>query len=86
MATDFTAARIMGFNPLRVAHLNLAAKEHIGEAKNISLIEDVKLANLKKKFPHHNYVMHNISWSMQYKLLKSYATVTGDVFPPFLEK
>jgi uncharacterized protein (DUF362 family) len=86
LATDFTAARIMGFNPLRVAHLNLAAKERIGEAKNISLIEDAKLANLKKKFPHYNHVMHKISLSMQHKLLKSYTTLTGDVFPPFLEK
>ncbi len=86
LATDFTAARIMSFNPLRVAHLNLAAKERIGEAKNISLIEDAKLAYLKKKFPRYNHVMHNISWNMQYKLLKSYATLTGDVYPPFLEK
>ena len=86
LATDFTAARIMGFNPLRVAHLNLAAKERIGEAKNISLIEDAKLACLKKKFPHYNHVMYNISLNIQFKLLKSYATLTGDVFPPFLEK
>jgi uncharacterized protein (DUF362 family) len=86
LATDFTAARIMGFNPLRVAHLNLAAKERIGEAKNISLIEDAKLAYIKKKFPYYNHVMHNISSSVQFKLLKSYTTLTGDVLPPFLEK
>jgi uncharacterized protein (DUF362 family) len=86
LATDFTAARIMGFNPLKIAHLNLAAKERIGEAKNISLIEDAKLAYVKKKFPHYNHVMHNISLSMQFKLLRSYATLTGDVYPPFIEK
>jgi uncharacterized protein (DUF362 family) len=86
LATDFTAVRIMGFNPSRIAHLNLAAKERIGETKNISLIEDVKLADIKKKFPHYNYVMHNILWGMQFKLLKNYAKLTGDVFPPFLER
>jgi uncharacterized protein (DUF362 family) len=86
LATDFTAARIMGFNPLRVAYLNLAAKERVGEARNISLIEDAKLAYLKKKFPHYNHVMYTLSQSIQFKLLKSYTTLTGDVCPPYLEK
>lgn len=85
LATDFIAARIMGFNPLRVAHLNLAAKERIWDAKNILLIEDVKLKQLKDEFPRYNHTVHKISWSMQLKLLKSYVKLSGDVFPPFLE-
>lgn len=86
LATDFIAARIMGFNPLRVAHLNLAAKEQVGNTKNISLIEDIKLAYLKKEFPHYNHVKHNMIMKMQIRLLKSYTKLTGDVFPPFIEK
>jgi uncharacterized protein (DUF362 family) len=86
LATDFIAARIMGFNPLSVAHLNLAAKEQIGNTKNISLIEDIKLAYLKKEFPHYNHVKHNMLMKMQIRLLKSYTKFTGDVFPPFIEK
>ncbi len=86
LATDFIAARIMGFNPLRVAHLNLAAKEQIGNTKNISLIEDIKLADLKKEFPRYNHVKHNLIMKMQIRLLKSYTKFTGDVFPPFIEK
>jgi len=86
LATDFIAARIMGFNPLKVAHLNLAAKEKIGNTKNISLIEDVKFDDLKKKFPHYNHVTHSMIMKMQIRLLKSYTKFTGDVFPPFIEK
>jgi uncharacterized protein (DUF362 family) len=86
LATDFTAAKIMGFNPLKVAHLKLAAKEKIGNIKNIALIEDIKLDQLKKEFPHYNHVMHNMIMKMQIRLLKSYTKFTGDVFPPFIEK
>jgi uncharacterized protein (DUF362 family) len=86
VATDFTAARIMSFNPERVPYLNLAAKEKIGEAKNIALIEDAKLANIKKVFPHYKHVMSNLSMSLQFKLVKSYTKLTGDVFPPFLDR
>jgi uncharacterized protein (DUF362 family) len=86
LSIDLTAARIMGFNPQKVAHIDLAAKEQIGMSKNLLLIEDVKLAFLKKEFPHYNYRMHNIIMRMQIKLLKGYTNLTGDVFPPFIEK
>jgi len=86
LATDLTAARIMGFNPLTVSHLKLATKEKIGETKNFSLIEDVKLAYIKKEFPHYNHTRHNLIMKLQIKLLKGYTSLTGDVFPPFIEK
>jgi uncharacterized protein (DUF362 family) len=86
LATDFTAARIMGFNPKRIAHLNLAEKERIGQTRNIKLIEDVKLSEVKTEFPGFNHMMHNFSWNLQLKLLRGYVTVVGDVLPPFVEK
>jgi uncharacterized protein (DUF362 family) len=87
LTNDFVAAKIMSFNPKRVPYLSLAAKEKIGEAENISIIEDgVKLAEIKKNFPHYSHTMHSISWGAQLKLLKAYTAVSGDVLPPFLEK
>ena len=87
LTNDFVAAKIMSFNPKKVPYLNLAAKEKVGEAENISIIEDgVKLAEIKKNFPHCSHTMHSISWGAQLKLLKAYTAVSGDVLPPFLEK
>jgi uncharacterized protein (DUF362 family) len=86
LATDFIAAEIMGFNPKKLAYLNLAMKEQIGQIKNIGLVEeDVKLAEIKKNFPGYNHLIHRISWNLQLKLLRSYAAVVGDVLPPILE-
>lgn len=87
LATDFIAAKIMGFNPRRIPYLNLAAKEQIGQVKNIELVEDnVKLQEIKKNFPSYNHFLHSISWNLQLKMLRTYATISGDVLPSFLEK
>jgi len=86
LSTDFVAAKAMSFNPKKVPYLNLAAKEKIGETKNINIIEDgIKLAEVKKNFPHYSHRMHAISWGLQLKMLRAYTTVSGDVLPPFLE-
>ncbi len=87
LSTDAVASKIMGFNPLSVPHLNLAAKEGLGETRKISTIEDgITLAQAKKEFPHYSHRMHALSWELQLKVLRAYTTVSGDVLPPFLEK
>jgi uncharacterized protein (DUF362 family) len=87
LATDFIAVEIMGFNPKGVPYLNLAAREQIGQTRNVELIEDnVKLSEVKKDFPKYNYFMHKISLDLQLKMLRLYGAVVGDVIPPFLEK
>ena len=87
LTNDFVAAKIMSFNPKKVPYLTLAAKEKVGETENINIIEDgVKLAEIKKNFPHYSHTMHSISWGLQLKMLKAYTAVSGDVLPPFLEK
>lgn len=86
LATDFVAAKIMGFNPKRIPYLNLAVKEKVGEVKDIDLIEDVKLAEVKKNFPSYSHFLHKLSWNFQLRSIKYYAALTGDVIPPFLEK
>jgi uncharacterized protein (DUF362 family) len=86
LSTDFVAAKAMSFNPKKVPYLNLAAKEKIGETENINIIEDgIKLAEVKKNFPHYSHRMHAISQGLQLKMLRAYTTVSGDVLPPFLE-
>jgi uncharacterized protein (DUF362 family) len=82
LATDFIAAKAMGFNPKRLAYLNLANKEQIGQTKNIKLFEeDIKLEEIKRRFPHYNHFVHKISWNLQLKMLRSYGMVVGDVLP-----
>lgn len=87
LATDFVAAKIMGFNPKRVSYLSLAAKEQIGETKNVDLIEEnVRLTEIKKNFPHHTHFIHTISRKLQLKMLRTYTAIVGDVLSPFLEE
>lgn len=86
VATDFVAARLMGFNPNGLPYLRLAAKEEVGQSKNIELIEHVKLSEVKKNFPSYSHTIHNISWNLQLKMLRSYVALVGDVLPSFLEK
>lgn len=86
LATDFIAAKIMGFNPKGIPYLSLAAREQIGETKSIDLTEqNVKLAEVKKNFPHYNHLFHTVSWGLQLRMLRTYAKIVGDVIPPFLE-
>ena len=87
LATDFVAAEIMGFNPRKIRYLNMAEKEEIGNVDNINLIEDdVRLTEIKNKFPCHNFLLHKFMWKVQLKMLKTYATIVGDVIPPVLEQ
>ena len=87
LATDFKAAQIMGFNPRKIQHLNIANEEQIGRTNDIELIEDcVTLADIKNAFPQYNFTMHKFLWKLQSKLLKMYAAFVGDVVPPILEQ
>ncbi len=87
LSTDYVAAKAMGFSPMRVPYLHLAAKEQIGPVTKIGVIEDgITLADVKKNFPHYSHRMHSLSWGLQLRLLRTYTSVSGDVLPPFLEK
>lgn len=87
LSTDYVAAKVMGFSPMRVPYLHLAAKEQLGPVAKIGVIEDgITLAEIKKNFPHYSHRMHSLSWGLQLRLLRTYTSVSGDVLPPFLEK
>jgi uncharacterized protein (DUF362 family) len=86
VATDSVASKIMGFNPKRIQYLRMAEQEHIGQNKDISLVEnEVKLAEIKKSFPSYNHFLHRFSWNLQLRMLGLYARITDDVIPPALE-
>lgn len=86
LAADFVAARILGFTPKKVAHINLAGKEKIGDF-NINLIEDgTSLEEARSAFPEQNHLLQMISWGLQLKMLRVYARMVGDVIPPVLEE
>lgn len=86
LATDFIAAKIMGWNPKSVQYLRMAEQEQIGQTKDIALIEEgVKLAQIKNSFPSYNHFVHRLSWSLQLRMLRLYVAVVGDVLPPVLE-
>lgn len=86
LATDFIAAKILGFNPKSVKHLKLAAKENVGNVKNIDLIEDnICLEEAKNAFPHSSFLLHQLLWGLQLRLLDFYFKISGDVSPPLLK-
>ena len=87
LAVDFVAAEIMGYKPTSVPHLRLAAKEKIGETKDINLIQiNVKLKEIKHEFPKQYHGLQRLLWGMQLKMLRLYAKIVKDVIPPVLEE
>lgn len=86
-AADYIAAKIMGYNPNKIAHIALARKERIGDPTNIKLVtHGASLKNVADNFPNRNYVLQKVSWKLQLSLLKSYARLSGDTIPPVLEE
>jgi len=86
-AADFTAARIMGYNPKRISHLNLAMKEKIGNPRDINLIaSNTTLEKVASNFPRRNYLLQKASWKLQLSMLRTYARLIGDTIPPVLEE
>jgi len=84
---DSIAAKAIGFNPKRVQHLNLAEKEKIGSLGDVQLIEDnVKLADVKRRFPSYSFGMQSFLWKTQIKMLRMYAKIAGDIVPPVLDQ
>jgi len=87
LAADCVAARAIGCNPSRIAYLKLGMKEKIGDVSNLNLIENpTKLEDIRKEFPKQNYLLHNLSWKLQLKMLKLYSKISKDVIPPLLDE
>jgi len=84
-ATDFVAARIMGYDPSTISYLRLGQDE-VGPFQ-INLLEDgVKLSEIERNFPKQNYLLQRMSWRLQLSMLRTYARLVGDTIPPILDE
>jgi len=86
LAADFVAAKIMGYNPLRIKHLTLAEKEGVGICTNLKIIGVQDLTSFPKKFPRENYYIFNLLWQLKLTALDAYIELTKDTRPPVLDR
>jgi uncharacterized protein (DUF362 family) len=82
---DWVVARIVGCNPKGVKFLKIAKSEGIGSTSGLKTDgEDIR--QFINKFPREGFISQNLSWRLQFGLLRLYKKVSGDVIPPFLEE
>lgn len=85
LASDLTAAEVVGYKPSRVAYLKLAMKERIGDGNNLNIVANsVGLDDIKHEFPKQNHFLQQLSWNLQLKLLRFYSRISKDIIPPDL--
>ncbi len=83
-AVDHVAARILGYQPSKVNFLNLAAKEHLGAAKDIA-VKGERIEVFSRVVPTESNTLAKVKMGMQFSLIKAYSKVSGDVIPPVVE-
>ena len=82
---DWIVARIAGYNPAKVRFLRIAMCEKVGSPNGV-LTRGEDLAHFKKKFPGEGFLSQSLLWSLQFRMLRLYKKISGDVLPPFLEE
>jgi uncharacterized protein (DUF362 family) len=82
---DWVVARIVGQNPRGVRFLKIAMHEKLGNPNGIS-IQGEELESFRKKVPRAGLFSQKLLWAVQFKILRLYKAVSGDVIPPFLEE
>jgi hypothetical protein len=82
---DWVASKIMGYNPSKVKFLRIAVKEKVGCTNGI-ITRGGKIEEFAKLFPKEGLVSTGLLWNVQFKLLKAYKKIVGDVIPPVLEE
>jgi uncharacterized protein (DUF362 family) len=83
-AVDWVAAQVMGYQPAKVKFLALAAKEHLGDPKNIAILGE-NPQTYSKDFPTENKLVAGVKMAAQTKLIKFYSKISGDIIPPVLD-
>jgi uncharacterized protein (DUF362 family) len=85
LAADYIAARVMGYDPHRITHLELARKEGVGNSIDIMIKGVEDLDRFSKIFPKENYFLFNLLWELELGVLNAYLKITGDTRPPVLD-
>jgi uncharacterized protein (DUF362 family) len=83
-ATDWVASQIMRFNPERLEFLKIAAKEKIGDKKEVQVV-GAPIDSFKSLFPKNPIIPTELLWSAEINLLRLYVRIVGDVLPPFIK-
>jgi hypothetical protein len=65
VATDSTAARIVGFNPKSISHLKYATKHGVGSMENIDILNTSNLAFSFEFVPKMAYRLSNLGLKFQ---------------------
>jgi uncharacterized protein (DUF362 family) len=81
---DWVVSKIMGYAPSKVKFLKLAIKEGVGSPEGIT-VRGERIDTFAKLFPKERLISTNFLWNIQFKLLKIYKKITGDIIPPMLE-
>lgn len=82
---DWVASKIMGYNPTKVKHLKIAANEKVGDPKGVTTC-GAKIEEFAKLFPKEGLLSTGFLWGLQFRLLKTYKKMVGDIIPPVLEE
>jgi uncharacterized protein (DUF362 family) len=81
-SVDYTAAKIMGYDPNSINFLKIAERNELGASKNIKMMgEPIS----EFRFPKVNNLYSRYSFSLLLRMLGIYAKIVGDVIPPMLE-
>jgi uncharacterized protein (DUF362 family) len=84
-SVDWVASKIMGYNPRKVKFLKIAMKEKLGNPDGIVTMGE-SIEDIAKAFPKEGILAIGMLWDIQFKLLKAYKTIVGDIIPPVLEE
>ena len=83
-ATDYIAAKVMGYKPSRIKFLTLAIKERQGNPRDISVVGE-KIETFRKDFPTENTLAARVKMRLQLSLLRTYTRISGDIIPPSVD-
>lgn len=84
-SADWTASKIMRFNPSKIKFLKLAMKEKLGNLEGIETRGE-NVVIFKKIFPKQGFLPTRRLWDIQLRLFSLYSKLAGDIVPPALEK
>jgi len=83
-SVDWTASRIMGYNPSRIKFMKIAMAENIGNPEGITTRGE-NIEGFQRIFPKEPVLSLNHHWNLLTRLFKLYAKATKDVIHPSLE-
>lgn len=84
-SVDWIASQIMGHNPSSVKFLKISINEKVGDPKGVTTRGE-SVAEFAKLFPKEKFISTSSLWSIQFRLLKAYQKIVGDIIPPMFEE